>query len=359
MSPFRFGRRTDGVGETPPERGVRAGRHPAVSAGRWAVWGALAAGPVALAVALTHPATTVRTVAKAPERGAQGAAQAEDPRGWAALFVDQWLRAPARGEAAGDAVRAMAPGVQLPEWEAADAPRVQRVSSLSSRVTGPGTWSVTVGVQLRAEKKKAAPAPRFFTVPVRAAEGRVSVTAAPAEVAAPRGGGERESAYRTSVESGSALEGTVGDFLTAYLAGDGGAERYLAPKVELPAISPAPYRKVTVEELRAVEDSAREGVPGRDGSRVRVRAQVNAQDAHGAQWPLSYALTLRARDGRWEVAALGAGPEPRPGARSGAQDSSTGARGARPPGPPTAVRDVVSAGRALPDRAAAPVWAGR
>jgi hypothetical protein len=39
---------------------------------------------------------------------------------------------------------------------------------------------------------------------------------------------------------------------------------------------------------------------------VRILASVEARDANG-RWPLGYELTLKARSGRWEVAALESG----------------------------------------------------
>ncbi|MFJ7067890.1 hypothetical protein [Streptomyces sp. NPDC101115] len=38
-----------------------------------------------------------------------------------------------------------------------------------------------------------------------------------------------------------------------------------------------------------------------------MRADVVGTDAAGRRWPLPYALTLTARAGRWEIAALDSG----------------------------------------------------
>ncbi|MGW2939212.1 hypothetical protein ACWDA7_47600 [Streptomyces sp. NPDC001156] len=85
--------------------------------------------------------------------------------------------------------------------------------------------------------------------------------------------------------------------------GAGEVDRYLAPGVNLTALSPAPYTAVSVEQISAVEEAAAaEKVPA-DGTTVRVLASVEARNA-GGRWPLVYELTLKARSGRWEVAAL-------------------------------------------------------
>jgi hypothetical protein len=78
------------------------------------------------------------------------------------------------------------------------------------------------------------------------------------------------------------------------------------------AVSPAPYSAVAVQQVLAVEEAA-EKVPA-DGTKVRVLAQVGARDA-GGRWPLAYALVLKARSGRWQVAALESGDCPGRGTR--------------------------------------------
>ncbi|MDT7847483.1 hypothetical protein [Streptomyces justiciae] len=95
----------------------------------------------------------------------------------------------------------------------------------------------------------------------------------------------------------------MGEFLAAYLTGAGEVDRYLAPGVRPTAVSPAPFTAVTVRQISAIEEAAAGNeVPG-DGTRVHIRATAAAQDTTG-RWPLAYELTLTARSGRWEVAAL-------------------------------------------------------
>ncbi|MFI6495592.1 conjugal transfer protein, partial [Streptomyces sp. NPDC050564] len=60
--------------------------------------------------------------------------------------------------------------------------------------------------------------------------------------------------------------------------------------------------------------AAAEQVPA-DGSEVRILAEVEARDEVG-RWPLAYELVLKARSGRWEVAALESGIAQGGGARS-------------------------------------------
>ncbi|MFF1716256.1 conjugal transfer protein [Streptomyces sp. NPDC058268] len=271
-----------------------------VQFGRAGVWAALAAGPLALAVAVGQPSPTV---AASPEPSKQRTAQTTsvaDPSGYVAEFVDAWLRSSDEvSSAASRRVQAMAPGILLPARDG-EAPVPRRVTAVRSTPGKDGRWSVTVAAQY-------ADAVRYFAVPAIASPSGASfaVTAAPALVAAPARHKVPDSPYEVTVPEGP-LATTVGEFVSAYLAGRGEVSRYLAPGVELRAISPAAATSVEVQEVTAREQSAAAEQVPRDGTRVRVLAQVEARDG-GGRWPLAYELTLSARDGRWEIAALVSG----------------------------------------------------
>jgi hypothetical protein len=148
---------------------------------------------------------------------------------------------------------------------------------------------------------------RYYAVPVAAdgAGSSFTVTGAPGVVAGPARAEVPKSSYGVTIPGGD-LSSAVGEFLAAYLTGVGEVSRYLAPGVKLTAVSPAPYTAVAVQEESAVEEAAAaEQVPA-DGTTVRVLASVEARNADG-RWPLAYELTLKARSGRWEVAALQSG----------------------------------------------------
>ncbi|MWA07671.1 conjugal transfer protein [Streptomyces sp. BA2] len=271
-----------------------------VQLGRAGAWAALATGPLALAIAVGQPSATVAaSSAPKPQRSQQSVTVA-DPSGYVAEFVDAWLRSSDdASSAAARRVQAMAPGILLPARDE-EAPVPRRVTAVRSTPGKDGRWSVTVAAQY-------ADAVRYFAVPAIASSSGSSfaVTAAPALVTAPARHKFPDSPYEVTVEEGP-LATTAGEFLTAYLAGRGEVSRYLAPGVELTAISPAAAASVEVQEATAREQSAAaEQVPG-DGTTVHVLAQVEARDAAG-RWPLAYELTLSARDGRWEIAALVSG----------------------------------------------------
>lgn len=192
----------------------------------------------------------------------------------------------------------MAPDVELPNPAAGAQSSPVSVTAVRSAQRADGAWSVTVAAQY------ANGTVRYYTVPVAADASGASftVTGAPGVVAGPGRAEVPRSPYGVSVPEGE-LSSAVGEFLAAYLTGAGEVDRYLAPGVRMSAVSPAPYTAVSVEQVSAVEeDAAAEKVPA-DGTAVRVLVRVEGRDA-GGRWPLAYELTLKARSGRWEVAAL-------------------------------------------------------
>ncbi|WP_162596763.1 conjugal transfer protein [Streptomyces sp. NEAU-S7GS2] len=291
---------------------MRPLRHRQVALVRAAALVALTCGPLALVALWSSPSPAAHPSGKAAHHSARPAAPA-DPGGFAEVFVGVWLQGgPSGGQesAALKAVRSMAPEVALPEFEGRP-PKVGQVRAVRSVPVRPGAWSVTVAAVLEPGGKQQSV--RYFRVPVlfssdRGQDGGQSfvVTAAPAQTPGPSVRKAPATPHKAEVAPGSALSTTVSQFLTAYLGGAGGAERYLAPHVGLPSLGSS-YAAVRTEHVTSTGSA--DGAVGKNGQRVRVLAQVSARDAHGAQWPLTYALRLAARDGRWEVLALESGLE--------------------------------------------------
>ncbi|MFC8833371.1 conjugal transfer protein [Streptomyces griseoincarnatus] len=278
---------------------------------RVAVWTVIAAGPIALCVAVASTPTTVAAAPATKPTAVRTATAATDPGGYAQVFISAWLRSDANDETSAQArlAQSMAPDVELPD-PAADAQSApQSVTAVRSAQRGTGAWSVTVAAQYGNGSV------RYYAVPVAfdSTGSSFTVTGAPGVVAGPARAEVPKSSYTVTVAEGD-LSSAVGEFLTAYLTGAGEVDRYLAPGVNLTAVSPAPYTAVAVQQVSAVDEAAAaEQVPA-DGTRVRVLASVEARDATG-RWPLAYELTLKARSGRWEVAALASGTAQDGGAR--------------------------------------------
>ncbi|MFI0091806.1 hypothetical protein [Streptomyces bobili] len=84
--------------------------------------------------------------------------------------------------------------------------------------------------------------------------------------------------------------------------------------MKLSPVSPAPYSAVAVQQVWGAEEAAAAAQVPADGTKVRVRVQLEAQDDAG-RWPLAYDIDLKARSGRWEIAALESGTVRDGGAR--------------------------------------------
>ncbi|MFD9464477.1 conjugal transfer protein [Streptomyces sp. NPDC060027] len=277
---------------------------------RLAVWTVIAAGPVALGIAITSTPATVEA-ATATRPTAVRTAAAADPAGYAQLFVGAWLRSSADDASSAQAllVQSMAPDVDLPDPAPGAQSKPASVTAVRSAHRAGDVWSVTVAAQY------AGAAVRYYTVPVAVdrAGAAFAVTAEPGVVAGPALTDVPASSYGVSVPEGD-LTSAVGEFLAAYLTGSGEVGRYLAPGLQLSAVSPPAYVTVRVQRVLAAEKAAAaEQMPG-DGTRVHVLAEVEARDAE-ARWPLAYEVVLKARSGRWEVAGLESGSIRAGGAR--------------------------------------------
>ncbi|MFF3214137.1 conjugal transfer protein [Streptomyces sp. NPDC002886] len=287
------------------------------------IWTALAAGPLALAVALASPETTVAQAAPTA-RVSDGVRPPAEPGGVAEMFVELWLRsdAAAPDSSVAAALRALAPQTELPKRPGSEAgtPASTGRAVAVRTLRGPGGgWTVVVAaLGGRDQAVPAAPgspvaeAPlvRYFAVSGTSGRdgGSVTISGSPAEVAAPDVVAVAESGFSHRVPSSGALASSLGEFVRAYLGGQGtGLERYLSPGLEVSAPKAAPYVRVDIEDVTANAESAVGAAVPADGARARVRVRVIGEDRAGVRWPLAYRLEVIARAGRWEVSALEAG----------------------------------------------------
>ncbi|MFF0629767.1 conjugal transfer protein [Streptomyces sp. NPDC004296] len=287
---------------------------------RWGAWALVLAGPLlggwALASAARPAAAPVR--AEAP-RTVTSSADAVAPAGFAELYVAAYLNA-GSGDAAVEEVASYYPPARGMSWETGTGQVASARSAYAVQVrqVAAGYWSVTVAARLNGPAKDAAPV-RYFQVPVRAVgkAGAAQWVAAalPAEVAAPtaRAGSAPNLAYgpaHAPASSDPAAQ-TVEGFLGAYLAGRGDVERYLSPGAMVHAIRPAPYSSVTLTQISEHGPGPAEGAAAQvppDGVERHLLVDVVGQRPGAGGLPMTYALELRSRGGRWEVAALEAAP---------------------------------------------------
>jgi hypothetical protein len=214
---------------------------------RLALFTAIAAGPVALGVAVMSGPTTVAAAPSDKTAVVRGAAAAADPGGYAQVFVDAWLRSGAGDANSAQArlAQSLAPDVDLPDPVAGARPKPAAVTAVRSAQRGDGEWAVTVAAQYADGRL------RYFVVPVTADASGFSfaVTGVPGVVAGPARAAVGKSPYGVSVPSDGDLSLAVGEFFGVYLTGAGEVDRYLAPGVKLSPVSPAPYTAVAVQRV--------------------------------------------------------------------------------------------------------------
>ncbi|WP_312897594.1 conjugal transfer protein [Kitasatospora kifunensis] len=307
---------------------------------RWAMWGLILLGPLLGSAAfLSRPASAglarQQPPVAAPATGSQGAA------GFAQLFVAAYISA---GDGDQTKLTPFFPGATDLRLEGASGQRRgDQLTVVRLRQSDRDIWSVTVAAHVTtvtgasAGADGASPAAdssagattapaaaagsagsvHYFQVPVATApagggaSGYVAL-AMPAEVAAPpriQAPALVYGPWRPALP-GDPLTAAVTEFLTSYLTGTGDLTRYLSPGTQLTAISPAPYTALAVDELAVEGEQSGTQLttvpPG--GTRLRVLVQLRATGPDGLRVPLTYALTLQTRAGRWEIASLDGAP---------------------------------------------------
>ncbi|MFH8736830.1 conjugal transfer protein [Streptomyces sp. NPDC017964] len=290
---------------------------------RWGAWLLLIAGPLLGLVAFLRPAAPAGAAQEPPRAASVTATDTSGPAGFAQLYVAAYTEA---GKGTEASLAAYFPLMRDISLEAA--PHTQRADRLAAvRVTevSPGYWSVTVAAHVAASKKAAAKASttdpdqaasagavlRYFQVPVKAvARGGYVAAALPAEVSAPTTGKGLDLGYGTPVpaDTHDPATATVSQFLAAYLAGAGELDRYLSPGTDLSPVSPAPYTQTEVSQVAELGGDFRTNPPASEGARRELLVDIWATAPDGQVRPLTYAIALKARDGRWEIASLDAAP---------------------------------------------------
>ncbi len=208
-------------------------------------------------------------------------------------------------------------------------PAQVRDLTVAAVVFGDRVWTVTVAATVTDSRQTAR---RYFQVPVQVSSGTVTVLTLPSPVAAPSIALSSSTGYKTQLASGSAPGVTVSQFLSAYLAGSGDLNRYLTPGSALGPIHPAPYTSVRLVELRAATAIDAAKTPS-DGQQLRVLAIATAMVTDRQSSPVEYALTLRARAGRWEISAIDLSPALGPASLSPATNPSSASSAAPSPRP--------------------------
>lgn len=147
---------------------------------------------------------------------------------------------------------------------------------------------------------------RYFSVPVQITDAGLAVISLPTPVAAPQRDAETvQLSYTKTVAVNTAARTTVEAFLASYLAGSGDITRVISPGSSISAITPAPYQELKITDVRSNREAA-ETPTG--GDIVQVFATADVTSASGQRLTTTYALTLTARDGRWETTSVDLAP---------------------------------------------------
>ncbi|ACZ32435.1 hypothetical protein Xcel_3436 (plasmid) [Xylanimonas cellulosilytica DSM 15894] len=254
-------------------------------------------GAVAGALALTQSAAPTQTSATAiTDQSGDRAVVGE----YAQRVVLTWLTTTQDNV---DALEAMVSDVQTAAI--ATEPFTVRDVTVAGISEADAVWSVTVAATVTDARKQTAR--RFYQVPVTFTGGAVTALSLPTPVTGPVAAAGSASEYRAHVDPTSPIGQTVAEFLGAYTAGDGDVSRYVTPGVTLTAITPAPYATVKLVDLRALEEVDAVAAPA-DGQQLRVLAIASAVVTDTQSSGVSYALTLTARAGRWEITAIDPAP---------------------------------------------------
>jgi len=261
---------------------------------------ALAAGPVALVLVFAGASSAAPPLppkaATVADTGGEQAAVGE----FAQQFVLAWLGT-SRGKESVLRGFVDVTNVQLPD----KAVTATQPATAGLIRLGADTWSVTVGVTVT---DVAGTVRRYFQVPVRSQGGAMVSSMLPAAVAAPATATSPELGYQYTTASSDPVSVATAQFLSSLVAGSGDVTRYVSPGSSIAAVTPPPYSAVRLVEVRTDQDlqKAVGGVP--TGGVVRVFATAEATVSAEQKIPVQYALTLKVREGRWEVFSLDPAP---------------------------------------------------
>ena len=153
-------------------------------------------------------------------------------------------------------------------------------------------------------KKKEIWTPYWYQVAVAGSGDALSVVGAPTPIASPGVKDAPQTSYNRRV-SDQDMQNTIKDFLEAYVTGKGDVTRYVAPDKQITAISPSYWDLVTLKEANSAEEI--KDVSSSDGQTADVL--VTAVVTHDkTSKPAQYVLSMKVRDGRWEVTQINSAP---------------------------------------------------
>lgn len=249
------------------------------------------AGPVALAwtIATAQQSTAVASADPAQGGGEDGRSRTEVV-GAATNLVSMWLSA---SQADADALAGMVanPPAQLTLPKRRPAPPTM-VTVLDAVQTSPTDWDVLV-----AARGGQAGAGSAYRVAVSTSDRGASVLTVPGQVPLATGPDSSAAADLEIVASSHPAAQTVNGFARALLSNSGDLSRWLVPGSALTPVTP----KVCQQIRTAV--SAHTSLPAvpHNGEAATVLTDLTCRISANTGRTFQYTLSLRGRDGRWEV----------------------------------------------------------
>ena len=222
--------------------------------------------------------------------------------GVAELAVERWLTASEDTAAELDALFVEMPELENAETEAMEVLDVKSVAGLRLEE---GYWSVTVAARVVEIVGDVPPPPSTWFVEIGIVgdvEKGLAALTTPAIVPPPT---LVDPPWKTSAgnvespDTDDRIATTVEGFLNALLAGKSDPGRYLAPRVNIPAVDPAPFASVELQALSVEEIDE-------DEIRIWVLAELTtaAESVHVA----GYEIKARKRIDRWEILSIWGAP---------------------------------------------------
>lgn len=348
------GRSRSSSGEnTPAAQEVWSGKQDMITRG-WKIAGAAAllSGPVALGLVATGTVSSAPTEVAAPVVAQDTNAEAQAGE-LARQLTIAWLEAKRGDEKAlaewvdvpgslpGDPLfRVSEPAVasieQVPASEIYPESLASSSEQPQSRVGSSDGYSILVSAWVAESESDAPMSRRYFHVPVVFTEAGARAASVPSPVAAPAVGTKVESNYSRTADRSHPMVVSAQQFLNAMLAGSGEIGRYTSPGVVVAPIDPPIASSVEVETVSTVDDlpPASETVKDGQTSQVLITARLRNEQSPGMS--AQYALTMKARAGRWEVAAVDPAPQLRsPSAAPSVETSQSSSPTTQTPASPT------------------------
>lgn len=293
----------DGIPADPdePNEGIEwTGRSAAATkAATLGLWAFLACGPAALVLALMSGSDQIPVAASTANADQQSAAGRVAVSAFAEDFVTTWLSTRAGQEQRLGRFVGGASSISLPErpWT------VTNTATAAASQESDDLWAVTIAASVKGQR--GAPVRRYFQVPIKFSAGDLVAQSLPAPVPSPplAAPAALDYPYRANMNGPVAL--AAQDFLSALITGNGDVSRYIAPTAFIEAIAPPPYTRLTIETVRIdqnLEEDLSADVP--QGAQLRLLVDATARDTKITEISVQYALTMSARDGRWEVAQI-------------------------------------------------------